>query len=633
MATFRKVLLFLVFLIVCSLVMMYKRDNPPPWYSWYPFPQSSNSSLLDTPGCTIEDLDPFDATARAHNILDRLPEIQCNESLGLTYVDGEYIRINATVRSRFYDSDGNASRRLDRCEYQAILRSPSSDYHVSYNASIVRFDDGGVRCGENDEFVRVSCFDADSRRIYVNFHALVHRQDQRHREWRSNSTKTNRTSNGTGDAYNVLLLVMDSTSRLNSIRHLVETRRFLLQEIEGIEFVGYNRVAENTYPNMLALLAGLKLEELGGRGFDDVPSFVWKRFKDIGYRTLFGEDGWPFNGMFVIAGHGFVRPPTDYYMRPLMLALYEHSSKIEELCVGAITEYDLILRWMYDFVDISATEPYFAFFELTEFVHDEVNGASRIDRKLVSFFRRLHEAGHLKRTVVWFLADHGFRMGDWASTTMGFIEASLLMNLVVLPPSFIAIYPSMVDLLRINAAERMTTHFDVYETLLHLAELADEANGSSTGRRGVSLFREVISPNRTCKSMQIDEMYCGCGRRTVPTPSSMRVVVVGLVERVVKQMNDVMKVHGGRCAELTLLKESVESEFVVDELTHDRNKPTHYSFKFSTRPGGGQFNAMIHHFHADNTFRILGSVGRSNRYGNQSACIDHFLHRKWCYCV
>lgn len=81
------------------------------------------------------------------------------------------------------------------------------------------------------------------------------------------------------------------------------------------------QVEDNTFPNLVAVLAGLSVEELRQRcwptastPFDDCP-FIWKRFEALGYRTAYAEDE-PWMGIFNYIKNGFVNPPVHYYMRP-----------------------------------------------------------------------------------------------------------------------------------------------------------------------------------------------------------------------------------------------------------------------------------------------------------------------------
>jgi len=79
------------------------------------------------------------------------------------------------------------------------------------------------------EFVRVQCYVNNSDQpLYSNFHALARLKPDVER--RCDEVLDQRR--GRGDPLlNVLMIGIDSTSRLNSIRRLNSTRRFLLQQL------------------------------------------------------------------------------------------------------------------------------------------------------------------------------------------------------------------------------------------------------------------------------------------------------------------------------------------------------------------------------------------------------------------
>lgn len=106
---------------------------------------------------------------------------------------------------------------------------------------------------------------------------------------------------------NVLIIVIDSVSLAQFRRAFPQTYEYVTQQLEDnilFENVGVN--GENTYPNMLPLLAGVVKEpnwELNmydetshyksleqNTTFHDLYPFVWKRYESIGYLTSFLED-------------------------------------------------------------------------------------------------------------------------------------------------------------------------------------------------------------------------------------------------------------------------------------------------------------------------------------------------------
>jgi hypothetical protein len=55
---------------------------------------------------------------------------------------------------------------------------------------------------------------------------------------------------------------MDSVSRSNMIRYMPETRKYLLQNMSAFELIGYNKVADNTFVNIVPMTTGKFVKEL-----------------------------------------------------------------------------------------------------------------------------------------------------------------------------------------------------------------------------------------------------------------------------------------------------------------------------------------------------------------------------------
>ena len=103
----------------------------------------------------------------------------------------------------------------------------SDDYKSTYGEA-VRFS-GDVEVSDAD-FVRVRCYSTSSdtdRPVYTDFHALVRLKPDVER--RCNEALKQRRS--TDDLLDVLMIGVDSTSRLNAIRRLNSTRQFLIQQL------------------------------------------------------------------------------------------------------------------------------------------------------------------------------------------------------------------------------------------------------------------------------------------------------------------------------------------------------------------------------------------------------------------
>jgi len=127
--------------------------------------------------------------------------------------------------------------------------------------------------------------------------------------------------------------------------------------LQALELLGYNRVGDNTYPNVMALLTGKPAEERPFGWIDRAP-FLWKDFSAAGYRTLLVEDSFIRNHVFNIwvdplnSPGGFNSVPVDYYFRPLSVAMHADHGLLDwrpkeyRLCTGPVLEDELILNWV-----------------------------------------------------------------------------------------------------------------------------------------------------------------------------------------------------------------------------------------------------------------------------------------------
>ncbi|KAH8001167.1 hypothetical protein HPB51_026324 [Rhipicephalus microplus] len=126
---------------------------------------------------------------------------------------------------------------------------------------------------------------------------------------------------------NVLVLGIDSTSRLNFDCHMKRTRKLLTEELFAFEFLGYNKVGESSFGNQIPLLTGLAGDDVEGLfrnlTIDKLPH-LWSIYKKRGYATLF-LDEMPSFGLFVYRDYqGFREPPTVYYPVLVMHAMEVH---------------------------------------------------------------------------------------------------------------------------------------------------------------------------------------------------------------------------------------------------------------------------------------------------------------------
>lgn len=302
--------------------------------------------------------------------------------------------------------------------------------------------------------------------------------------------------------------------------------RQILNELKAIEFVGYNKVADNTFPNLVPLFSGYSVEEIekfcwvdNDNVFDDCP-WIWKYYNTFGYNTGYGEDAcWM--GVFNYLKNGFSQPPVDYYLRTYIKANEDeigHSKLLNaNYCVGTRFATQVLFEYAYKFCKnfTLSNKKFWGFYWGSSLTHDYLNVVADTDDIYTTFLENIKNDGILDNTIIFFMSDHGIRWGGIRETFQGRIEERLPFLYVLLPKWFKETYNSAVMNMLRNK-HMLTTPFDVHETmkdLLDLDLLKQEVLVKRTkelkDKRGISLFIPVPK-ERTCESAGITEEWCTC---------------------------------------------------------------------------------------------------------------------------
>lgn len=249
--------------------------------------------------------------------------------------------------------------------------------------------------------------------------------------------------------------------------------------------LGYNKVGDNTFPNLIPILTGMNVNELkkecwptSDSYFDPCP-FIWKKYKGAGYRTIFAEDA-SWMGVFQYQKNGFKFQPTDYYWHTFSSVSENdigHDKPMNaDMCVGPRLTPLNLLSYANKVVNRFYDKRYFGLIWETSISHDDVNYPQMIDKYYENFIRELYKKKLMNSTVLVVLSDHGIRWGSLRNTYQGMVEERLPMLNVVLPKWFSEKYPTATANLRRNRRS-LTTPFDFYETLkdlVHANELTND---------------------------------------------------------------------------------------------------------------------------------------------------------------
>jgi hypothetical protein len=315
----------------------------------------------------------------------------------------------------------------------------------------------------------------DNQVVYKNYHAFVPLKPEV--EKLCQNTRKNIISKNK-ERLSVLVLGMDAVSRLNFHRQMPKTES-LLESMHAIELFGYNKVADNTFPNLVPVLSGLSEKELqqtcwpkASSAFDKCK-WIWKNFSAAGYRTAFGEDA-AWMGLFNYVKRGFKEQPTDYYVRPFIKKAEDdigHKKKLNaNLCIGSKMSAAVLLNYVSNFAITMSTKDSFSFFWGTSLTHDFLNYPSLGDDLHAKFLKQLQDTGSLNHTVFIFMSDHGIRWGGIRETFQGRLVERLPFVFFVFPKWFKDVYPTAVANLHKNI-HHLTTPFDIHETLLDILNL------------------------------------------------------------------------------------------------------------------------------------------------------------------
>ncbi|XP_022821063.1 uncharacterized protein LOC111352685 [Spodoptera litura] len=591
------------------------------------------SYTIKTEGCTIPGLTALDDTIKEFNRpptkmitcpIANYSLVQSNETH--IWINMETLKSNESVRN------ANIS-----CCYQSFYRPNSINdvysNHVDDRAiyNDCKFFSNNIQV--KHEFVRVTC-DYDNKTIYKQYFLFAQKKDEHKKE--QNSTNKNES-----EYYNVIIMGMDSISRLNFYRTMPNTLAYL-KDKGAIELLGYNKVDDNTFPNLIPMLLGIKETDLKrtcwpnkNANLDNCP-FIWQWFKEAGFQTALGEDVAKL-GTFNYLKYGFIKTPTDYYIRTFIYEAEKNVGKNLDfnsyICMGSKYFYEVLLNYIHNLTGLLKDSKLFGFFWEVSMSHDHLTYPMAMDASYESFLKRLDSDNYLNKTVLILLSDHGMRWGKMRLTKQGRLEERLPFVHILLPPSFKKNYNLAYKNLKINS-KRLTTPYDIYATLsdlITLEAIKDENIKQRTEsfyahNKSVSLFLPIPG-NRTCSIAGIDDQWCTCHKSIKISKESFEAHDVA--EELVKSLNNYLEEHE-ECAKLTLSKVLDVTEMMVGEPRKNEVGWREFMAVVRTTPGDGVFEGTLRK-HKDK-WSLAGAISRLNLYGDQSHCVHHYQLKLYCYC-
>nr|XP_016935548.2 uncharacterized protein LOC108014043 [Drosophila suzukii] len=448
----------------------------------------------------------------------------------------------------------------------------------------------------------------------------------------------------------VLMFGIDSLSRINLRRTMPKVYRFLTKA-GWFELQGYNKIGDNTFPNLLALLTGYnpdsalkRICDWHEKGCLDRTPFIWKYLHNASYLTAYAEDE---SGIhtFNYLKPGFLEQPTDYYLRPFQKAFEKGLSNWKckdcsmRYCIGRrITSsyaYDMARDFARRFVD---KRPIWGLFWSNSFSHDSFQMPSKMEDYVLQYLLDFEKDGVFDQSIMIFLSDHGSRYGRLMSLPSGFLEERLPSMFIYLPPWFRAQYPEYVRALQLNK-NRLTSTYDLHNTLKHIIELGGTPDGPELPKAAdcpkcQSVFLP-IDESRTCEDAGIPEHYCTCvpyKRLRVDWAKRIAPLVVGRINEYLTSRN-----LSGICSELTLRYiHETEMKIDLDQNFHDDVpliEVATYRTMFKVKQNSADFRATVLFNNVTGSVEVeVPTISRLDSYAKVSTCVDDKTDKMYCIC-
>ncbi|ESP05156.1 hypothetical protein LOTGIDRAFT_180911, partial [Lottia gigantea] len=585
------------------------------WWLWGDLDEGGCGSIVETEGCVIPCFDPFHESM--WDFIGYNYDLGCDIMEPLTFQDGLSLKVNVGIVLKKKD--------FAYCEYQEIIRN--NDWDVSYSDERFRFT-GDVH-NMTVEFIRVLCYDENAEIFYTNFHAFTPNNKTTVAELEK-SLRNHKIEKKPREILNVIMIGVDSLSRLNHIRQMPKSRQFLVNNMAAIEFVGYTKIADNTIVNMIPMVTGKFLDEEKNRLgmtekhiYFDKFGFIWKNFSRAGYTTKMANDA-PRGATFHYLQYGFDQPPTDHYLRSFSLALEQDPSAWHKGsdCVWNRSETKLVLDYSYDFLKTYRNRPHFDFSFVSRMTHDYVESARYVDDDFLDHFKRLKRDGLLENAILLYFADHGMRFGPILFHEMGQHELRMPMMYIVLPRWFKSKYPEIYYNL-LNNSKKLTTAFDIFETLKDVVHFTGQPRRNvNLEQRGISLFDDIPEA-RACEDAGISPQWCTCKReetvleRTDPLAKRAIASLISIINSSVKE-------HG--VCEIRSLSRVRSVKYFPSK----NSQKQYLKLYIVLFPEEAEFEATLRL--TDTVFILDGEISRIDRYGKTGDCIDIRELQKFCFC-
>lgn len=598
--------------------------------------------LIKTPQCTILDLDPWNPDAR--HFYKNESYTSCTSHPLLTSV---HMNENNTVAILVVDKKLVPKYAKDgvSCCVSSVNRGSGVEIDNKITYTKCRTISNNSIEIDNDRPSMVTCRSLKKKKeVYKNVHVPI----------AITPTILNKTLNFKSFArpLSVLWVGIDSVSRLNMIRTMPKTRAFLLNDPSWLEYKVFNKIGDNTFPNLMAMLTGLDNTQAYSRcnpktpGGLDKCDFIWHRFSAHNYVTAYAEDSYVM-ATFNYGKKGFTTPPVDYYMRSYQLACGDLKARTVDnspYCTGPEVDGERIWRAAKEFTRVHGNHSYFGFFWMNTYSHQQLNTPGRMDAKVQAYMNDLMKLAD-NNTVIIFHSDHGIRFGKIRNTLTGYIEERMPFLFMKFPAWFQEQFPEEYNNLKLNQ-DRLITPYDMYMTLQDILQYSgfDDDITQSEGCQNCHSLFAPIDLNRSCADVAIAEHWCTCFNyrkedgATKLAHKAAR-LLIEKIENITAEKNATSK-----CAKFKLVKilNTYRSQCFEDGADCDQNflivvietKPTAtFEATMSLKYNGKKLKGAVLDDIEDNVeMKMYSGISRLDAYAQTAKCTDDTYLKLMCHC-
>lgn len=462
--------------------------------------------------------------------------------------------------------------------------------------------------------------------------------------------------------YFFLLKGIESVALNHFKRIFPVTYRFLTSSLtNNIFYERYNKIGENTYPNIVPSLTGLVIDsnieynisneirfyrDTDSKFHDNLP-FIWQQFEKLGYLTTLNEENGR-AGIFKLKKSGFRYPPTTLYTMPFILKL--ESIHQPAICYKNEPVFQKTLNDLSMFIEHmnSATNskiPYFSFNFLRYFTHEFFSVPKDFDIQLKNLLESFESKSYLDNTLLILMSDHGSRLTKYSyQSRAGQRERSLPFFSMRLPKKLL---DTQFHKHALANRDKIFTPHDVYKTLkqfyyINKNSKFDDSKSALKSKkcrehfskslkdvrhsRGISLF-EQHPKNRKCSDALIPLLYCPDEPRINIDRSifveKTNTSIKDAASLVLKSVNQKTDIFRDTCTPFKL-RRVVSIEMMKGKVTDL------FILRLKCKPGNAEFEGYMQM--RKEKIVLYNKVIRVDDYKDQSDCMVKESYRGFCFC-